>query len=706
MDESTESRNLEIHLLGDFRLTYAGDPVDAIDTPRLQSLLAYLLLHRGAPQSRRRIAFLFWPDSTEGQALTNLRNLLFRLRRGLPEADRFLEVDRKTLRWVEDAPFELDVAAFERALEDAETAAASEADGSGERESLERAVELYTGDLLPSCYDDWIDTDRQRLRQAYRGALMRLVDVLEDRQDYQGAIGVAERLVRHDPVREVSYRRLMELRAAIGDRAGALRTYHRCTSVLEEELGVEPSAATRDVYERLLAAEETPRISAMPRRRAKGSNLLVGREEAWATLQGAWRRAARGTPHVALISGEAGIGKTRLAEEVSRWAGRKGIQTATSRCYGGEGDLAYGLVTAWLRALPRPELAPVWRSEVARIFPEIVSEESEVEPSGPLSEPWERNRFYEALARAVLSQHQPLVLVADALQWCDRGTYDWLLYLLRHEAARQLLIIGTYRIESVDRDHPLTSLVHQLRHDDQVTEIELSPLTKRETAMLAQSMADRELSTRLVECLYGETEGNPLFIVETVRAGLPDEVRDAPAGGFVCVPRPLPSRIQDALMARVDQLSTMARGLAELAATIGREFTFDVLMEASGTREETLIRGLDELWQHRIIREHGAEAYDFTHDKLREVIYGALSVARRRMLHRHVARALESVYADDLDGVAARLALHCERADEPEMAVAYYERAAAVADRMQAVDDAARYRERAGALRGEERRAN
>ena len=364
------------------------------------------------------------------------------------------------------------------------------------------------------------------------------------------------------------------------------------------------------------------------------------------------------------------------------------------------------MVTGCLRARPRPQLAPVWRSEVARILPEIETGQPDVEPPGPLREPWEPNRFYEALARAVLAERRSLLLVADGLQWCDRGTYDWLLYLLRHEMARHLLVIGTYRPETVGRDHPLTSLIHQLRHDEQVTEIGLSPLTKRESADLAQSLADRELSSSLIECLYSETEGNPLFIVETVRAGLPDEVHRGPTGGFVCVPRPLPSRMQDALTARVDQLSPMARGLAELAATIGREFTFDVLLEASNSDEEMLIRGLDELWQHRIIREQGEEAYDFAHDKLREVVYGALSGARRRMLHRHVVRALETIYADDLDAVAARLAIHCERADETEMAAKYYDRAAAVAERMQVADDAARYHKRAASLRSQEGRAN
>jgi predicted ATPase len=156
--------------------------------------------------------------------------------------------------------------------------------------------------------------------------------------------------------------------------------------------------------------------------------------------------------------------------------------------------------------------------------------------------------------------------------------------------------------------------------------------------------------------------------------------------------------MRDALLARVDQLSPPARALAELAATIGREFTFDGLREATDAGEDMLVRGLDELWQRGIVREQGQEAYDFSHDKLREVIYEGLSEARRRLLHRHVAWALERVYADDLDPVAARVAAHYERADEIEQAIEYYRRAAEVALTMQAEEEAARYRQRASAL--------
>jgi predicted ATPase len=148
----------------------------------------------------------------------------------------------------------------------------------------------------------------------------------------------------------------------------------------------------------------------------------------------------------------------------------------------------------------------------------------------------------------------------------------------------------------------------------------------------------------------------------------------------------------------VDQLSHPARALAEVAATIGREFTFAVLTCASDRNEDALVPVLDELWRRRILREQGEEAYDFSHDKLRELIYDELSEARRRMLHRHVARALETVYADDMDAVAARVASHYERANELEEAIAYYHRAAQNAQRVQSEEDAARYRQRAAVL--------
>ncbi len=172
---------LSVSLLGDFRITDNDTPVTGVDTPRLQSLLAYLLLHSGVPQSRAHVAFLFWPDSTEGQARTNLRHVLYHLRRALPDANAFLHADAKTLWWRPDAPYILDVNQFYAALDEAEQASLGSGP-SAARELLEQALSLYKGELLPSCYDDWILPEREQLREAHFGATEQLVQMLEDRR--------------------------------------------------------------------------------------------------------------------------------------------------------------------------------------------------------------------------------------------------------------------------------------------------------------------------------------------------------------------------------------------------------------------------------------------------------------------------------------------------------------------------------------------
>ncbi len=169
-----DRRTLHIRLLGEFNLVYGSEVVQSVGTLRLQSLLARLVLHQSAPQSRRHLAFTLWSDSTESQALTNLRRELHNLRQALPAADHFLSVERQTLRWRSDAPFTLDVADFRQALAAARQAEVS-ADEPGIRDALAEAVALYKGDLLPGCYDDWLLNERESLRQSYLQALEQLI---------------------------------------------------------------------------------------------------------------------------------------------------------------------------------------------------------------------------------------------------------------------------------------------------------------------------------------------------------------------------------------------------------------------------------------------------------------------------------------------------------------------------------------------------
>ncbi len=241
-------------------------------------------------------------------------------------------------------------------------------------------------------------------------------------------------------------------------------------------------------------------------------------------MRSAWRRSARG-PRFALVLGEAGIGKTRLVEELLHWAQRRGIECAYARCYAAEGELAYAPVSVLLRARPLPALDDVWLSEVARLLPEVLGERPDLPAPQPMTERWQRLRLFEALARAVLREGQPTLLVIDDLHWCDPETLDWLHFLLRFDVRARLLVVGTCRPEELDEDCPFAAALPVLHRDVRLTEIKVGPLNNEETAALASNVAREELDPAAAGNLYRETEGNPLFVVETVRAALRSEGR-------------------------------------------------------------------------------------------------------------------------------------------------------------------------------------
>jgi DNA-binding SARP family transcriptional activator len=423
---------LRARLLGPMDLKL-GEQQLPLDSARAESLLAYLLLHRDVPQPRQRLAFLLWPDSAEGQAQTNLRKVLHTLRRVLPDADRLIEVGPRTLRWRPDASLWLDVEQFERAVA---------------RGRLEEAVQLYAGELLEGRYDEWLADERDRLAGLHADALERLARLQEHDQRWPDAIRSAERLVALDPLREESRRLLIQLCQASGDRARAVRAYHACAATLERELGIAPSPGTRAVYESLIAARSVTAGTKPP-----STSPFTGRADELQRLAAVWTRAASGHAQLVLVTGEAGVGKTRLVDELRA---HTGAVTAEALAYPAEGPLAYGLAAAWLRSQPvaarlsrlkRPQL-----TELARLLPEVAAQ---VTPPEPLPEAELRHRLFGAIARAVLAAGTPLLLIADDVQWADPQSLGVIHYLMRAAPTARLLVAATARREELDEDYRL-----------------------------------------------------------------------------------------------------------------------------------------------------------------------------------------------------------------------------------------------------------
>ena len=660
-------------LLGGLRLERDG-AVLPVAGPRAKAILAYLLLNRDRAHERAHLSFLLWPESDEGQARTNLRRALHQLRHSLPDAERAMELEGQHLRWRAEAPFEFDVAHFEQALSDAE-GARDEGAEELERSCLERAVGLYRGDLLPELYDAWLDEPRERLRDLFASILERLVTLTEAQRDYLAAARYAQRALQHDPLAEASYRRSMRIHALSGERAKALHVYHTCASLLQREFGVEPSRETQDAYERLLRQ----RLEPEPQRLAPLGDVLpataptvplVGRGEELACLRAAWERANGGQAWFTLVKGDSGVGKTRLVEEFARDAlGREAVVIG-ARCYAAEGPLALSTAATLVRSLapwaPLTDLEPSERHELSRLLPEL----ADGRPPGPLGEDWQRRRFFEALASATLTR-QPLLVLIDDVQWCDRDTLAWLGFLLRYDPRARLHVITTARSHELATNEALLALLHALQVDERMHELELPALNEPECAALARNLWRGEPEPEALAALYRETEGNPLFVVELLRGGW--QTHRGAAAPSAAPALALSPKLRAVIASRLARLTHASADLLGMAAVIGRTFSSELLVHVSRQAEDVVVRCLDELWQQRIVRELRAGQYDFTHDKLREVAYAGLSLTRRRLLHRYAAEALERPGSG---AASASIAYHYDLAGLGERAIHHYDRAA------------------------------
>ena len=329
---------LHIRLLGTFSITHNQELVTELTRPQLKTLLAYLTLQGAAPIAREQIALLLWPVSGEAQAKTNLRNLLSELRKLVLPIAEYLEITPNTLGWNPIAATLFDSAEFETTLQ----AATQANDIALQQTMLQRALDLYTGDLWPECREEWIFAERERLRSLYSGALEQMIDLLDLQRDYVGALQAAQSLLQHNPLREESYRRIMRLYACLGDHAGIERTFQECQRLLARTLKVAPSLPTLELYARLTqVALAVPSLALLP---------FVERQREWVQMQSAWEEAQQGKPQCILLTGDAGIGKTRLLVEFRTRVERHGMVAIVARCHPFTLTVAYASLLDWLRS--------------------------------------------------------------------------------------------------------------------------------------------------------------------------------------------------------------------------------------------------------------------------------------------------------------------------------------------------------------------
>ena len=675
---------LHVTLLGEQAITDDGTGSVRMRSSRTVALVAFLALHAGSPQARQRIAGLFWPDSTDAQALTNLRRELHNLRHVLGDQP-VLVVTSTDLCWRDSEMTRVDVRAFDIERK-AALAAAAAGDSEGILAHAACAIAQYRGELLPGMYDDWLLDARAELERQCADLCDLLCETRARRGDLTGAVDAARRRIQLQPLEEAGYRTLMLLQADLGDRAGAVSTYHHCASVLEHELGVVPGSATRQALQRLMARVDPagtgpPATGPAVGRSGFAAAQLVGRSAELGVLQELWRTAAAGHPSLALVCGGAGVGKTRLVAEVAGLARLEGAVVASAQCFGTSGRLALAPVADWVRnpavQSATATLDPAWRAEVDRLVPSGGRGQRGA-GSRAMVDAWQRHRFFEGLARALLAVGRPMLLVLDNMQWCDQETLAFLTFCLGLSASAQILVAGTLRDDNLDDDPELAGWTVRMRATGLLTELSLSPLEVADTARLAAAICGRPLQEADTSLLQATTGGFPLYVIEAVRSSVDLGSPALPVGDLTAV-----------LRDRLEQATAAAREVAGLAAAVGTNFTLDLLTEASDLDADTVVGAVDELWRRRIMHEL-RDGYDFSHDLLRETAYMQVSPPKRWLLHRRIAQALELLHADNMDMVSAQLAEQYARGGRPGRAVAYYRRAADVAAGMFAHAEAIR----------------
>ncbi len=665
---TTESRGerparLRVRLLGGVEIILDGRRLEAFASVRLQRFLALIALRTG-PQPRSQIAFTLWPESTENQARTNLRKLLHEFRQALPDAGRFVEIEHRSVRWIQAGPSEVDVLEFRAAI----------ANG-----NFEIAANTYSGDLLPACYDDWILDEREKLRSEALGVMTRLADDAAERGDHRSAAKNAQRVLDLEPTDESAVRLQMESHAALGDATAALRSYHRYAEALKRELGTAPGDEVQAIYQRLRAGS-TESDRAHADRDLPTESPFVGREREWDLLDSAWNGVLDRGPHFVLVSGEAGIGKSRLASEFGGRIRADGHAVASIRSYEAAGRLPWGPVVELLRTEDIrgiiETLDATWKSELAHLLPELAGATAPSEPTAS-GEVAQRYRLFDAISNAV-NDGRPRLLVIDDLQWCDAETIELIGFLVRSLTDAPILIVGTARPEEVSETHPLNAVLDALGRDGALTTVPLERLDESTTTKLASRIRNEDtIDPALSARLWRETEGNPLYIIEALRAGITSESEFGA----------LTPTIRAVLHARLGQLSEASRRVADVAAVVGRPFSVDLIASATGFPPDDLVDSIDELWRRRIIRDHGP-SYDFSHDKLRTAALEMVSPARRRQIHRSVAEAIERQLGENADAAAAQIAAHYDQAGMVRPAIDAYREAGARAVAVSAPDEA------------------
>jgi hypothetical protein len=453
--------------------------------------------------------------------------------------------------------------------------------------------------------------------------------------------------------------------------------------------------SAQDVWAALEAVSATGPVGAVPSTAigqpeqgrsldSMSTGVFVGRQKEMDQLRAALEETLSGRGRMVMLVGEPGIGKTRTAQELATYAGLRRCQVLWGRCYEGGGAPPYWPWVQAIRSYIRERDLEDLRREMgstAPVIAEVVADVKDrlpgLQPPPELESPESaRFRLFDSITAFLksASKSQSIVLVLDDLHWSDKPSLTLLEFLARELANSRLLVVGTYRDVEINRRHPLSQTLGELTKERLFDRVLLRGIQRHDVERFIEVAAGLQPTPSLVDAVYTQTEGNPLFVTEVVRWLIQEGALSPGRVTRKTWTMPIPEGVRDVIGKRLDRLSTRCNEMLTTAAVIGRRFSLPALVSLNRDRsvtmeervpEDRILDALEEALAARVLEElpNSPGRYQFTHALIQETLSGELSTTRRVRLHARIALALEDLYGDGAAEHAAELARHFAEAE-------------------------------------------
>jgi DNA-binding SARP family transcriptional activator len=638
-----------------------------------RALLTMLLLHANQSVSAERLAVALWGDEASSGAVRTVQVYVSRLRKALGDDDVLTRTPVGYRLMV--GVGELDADRFLALVEDGRRALTA-GDAAWAGALLREALSLWRGRPLEDVvFARFAQVEIARLEEQRLAALELRIDADLALGRHDELVPELQALVKEFRTRERLAGQCMLALYRCGRQSEALDVYARTRAHLSEELGLEPGAPLKELQREILEqdtaldvklpaadskADDPEHALPPPLVHAVGAeSMFVGRAADIEALSGIYADVSRSERRLVLVSGEPGIGKTRLAAEFARRAHEQGAIVLYGRC-DEEALLAQQpfveALRHYLRGSPARDLAarlPRTGGELRRLVPEIADLIPVLPPPLAGDPEGARSRLFEAVGSLLheAAQATPVVLVLDDLHWGDKATLLLLKYVVRYPRDARLMVLGLYRDTELDAEHPLSKTLAGLgRHHPERRA--LAPLDEAAVSELVGLHVGEDAPAELGRLVYEGTEGNAFFVVEMLRS--------ISESGTLAVPE----TVKDIIGDRVARLGGEANRLLAAASVLGNEFELRVLRQVAGLGEDELVDRIDSVVRAQVIEELAGPAgrYTFSHGLIRDTVYDVLSATRRAVLHRHAGEAIEAAHGGNLEPYLSELAHHYAQA--------------------------------------------